>query len=119
VDDLVAAFKGATVVFHCATAAPSAENAKNKEIMYAVNVQGTWNVIEACKICHVPSLVYVSSASVVFSGQDLDGVDESIPLPKRHVDFYTETKVGFPSWQKILSSRNGANCFRLLQNVPC
>jgi len=92
VDDLVAAFKGATVVFHCATAAPSAENAKNKEIMYAVNVQGTWNVIEACKICHVPSLVYVSSASVVFSGQDLDGVDESIPLPKRHVDFYTETK---------------------------
>lgn len=29
-DDLVTAFKEAQVVFHCATAAPSAENAKNK-----------------------------------------------------------------------------------------
>ncbi|GJQ12561.1 hypothetical protein GpartN1_g4352.t1 [Galdieria partita] len=91
-DDLVTAFKGASVVFHCATAAPSAENAKNKEIMHAVNVEGTWNVIEACKFCHVHSLLYVSSASVVFRGQDLDGVDESIDVPKCHVDFYTETK---------------------------
>ncbi|GJD06314.1 Sterol-4-alpha-carboxylate 3-dehydrogenase, decarboxylating [Galdieria sulphuraria] len=91
-DDLVAAFKDASVVFHCATAAPSAENAKNKEIMYTVNVEGTRNVIEACKICHVRSLIYVSSASVVFRGQDLEGVDESIQIPKRHVDFYTETK---------------------------
>eukprot|EP00871_Galdieria_phlegrea_P004935 jgi/Galph1/5442/GphlegSOOS_G4067.1 len=91
-DDLVAAFKGAELVFHCATAAPSAENAKNKESMFAINVEGTKNVIAACKICHIKYLVYTSSASVVFCGQDLDGIDEMIPLPDHHVDYYTETK---------------------------
>lgn len=71
--------------------------------MYTVNVEGTWNVIEACKICQVRYLIYVSSASVVFSGQDLDGVDESMALPSRHVDYYTETKVSFhlANWNNI------------------
>lgn len=43
-------FAGRDVVFHCATAAPSAANASNKELMYAVNVRGTEHVVSACKV---------------------------------------------------------------------
>jgi len=55
---------GRDVVFHCATAAPSAANASNEDLMYAVNVRGTEHVVSACKAAGVPKLVYTSSASV-------------------------------------------------------
>lgn len=41
---------GRDVVFHCATASPSASNASNEELMYAVNVRGTEHVVAACKV---------------------------------------------------------------------
>ena len=60
---------GRDVVFHCATASPSAANALNEDLMYAVNVRGTEHVVAACKAAGVPRLVYTSSASVVFEGK--------------------------------------------------
>ena len=41
---------GRDIVFHCATASPSASNASNEELMYAVNVRGTEHVVAACKV---------------------------------------------------------------------
>ena len=82
------------VVFHCATAAPSASNAvSNQKLMYDVNVRGTQHIIAACQQLGVPSLVYTSSASVVFQGADLLDVNESTPLATKPMDFYTSTKV--------------------------
>ena len=43
------------------------------------NVVGTENVIAACRKHGVRRLIYTSSPSVVFTGHDLEGVDESIP----------------------------------------
>lgn len=83
---------GMDVVFHCATAAPSASNAvSNEKLMYDVNVVGTEHVIWACQQLGIPKLVYTSSASVVFEGRDLLDVDESAPYAKP-MDFYTNTK---------------------------
>jgi FlaA1/EpsC-like NDP-sugar epimerase len=48
---------GQQVVFHTATAAPSAANSLNEELMYAVNVKGTEHVIAACKANGVTKLV--------------------------------------------------------------
>ena len=45
-----------------------------------VNVEGTRNVIAACRDTGVQRLVYTSSPSVVYHGGDLSGVDESAPL---------------------------------------
>jgi nucleoside-diphosphate-sugar epimerase len=45
-----------------------------------VNVEGTRNVIAACRAAGVQRLVYTSSPSVVYHGGDLAGVDESAPL---------------------------------------
>jgi nucleoside-diphosphate-sugar epimerase len=56
------------------------------------NVTGTQHVISACKSCRVPLLIYTSSPSVVFSGKDMQGVDESVPYPDHYHAPYPQTK---------------------------
>jgi len=51
-----------------------------EEDFHRVNVEGTRNIIAACREAKVPRLVYTSSPSVVFSGADLRNTDESAPL---------------------------------------
>lgn len=47
---------------------------------FKINVEGTRNVIAACRAAGVRRLVYTSSPSVVYNGKNLAGVDESAPL---------------------------------------
>ncbi|CAG9463964.1 unnamed protein product [Pedinophyceae sp. YPF-701] len=90
---LVKALQGVDVVFHVATLSPTGANARNKKLMTQVNVDGTRTVVEACKKAGVGTLVYTSSSSVVFNGQDLVGCTEAQPYPDRFLDFYSETKM--------------------------
>ena len=59
---------------------------------YHTNVVGTQNVVAACKKCQIRTLVYTSSPSVVFNGQDMEGVNESMPYPQKFHTHYHETK---------------------------
>lgn len=43
------------------------------DMYYKVNVLGTRNLIAACQQAGVSTLVFTSSASVVFDGRDLKG----------------------------------------------
>jgi sterol-4alpha-carboxylate 3-dehydrogenase (decarboxylating) len=86
------------VVFHVATAAPTAANAHNEALMSAVNVGGTQNIVDACVACGVPRLIYTSSASVVFEGKDLVGADEARPYAAKPMDYYTHTKIEGGCW---------------------
>lgn len=105
-EDVVAAVEGVDVVVHVATATPTSENALDKELMDGVNVRGTYNVVEACRHAGVRRLVYTSSASVVFTGDDLDGVDEaSTPYASKPHDHYTATKI---EGERIVLAANGA-----------
>jgi 2-alkyl-3-oxoalkanoate reductase len=47
---------------------------------FRVNVEGTRNIVAACREAKVPRLVYTSSPSVVYNGGDLRNVNESAPL---------------------------------------
>jgi len=47
---------------------------------FRVNVEGTRNLLAACRDAKVPRLVYTSSPSVVYNGGDLRNVNESAPL---------------------------------------
>ncbi|RMD78199.1 MAG: NAD-dependent epimerase/dehydratase family protein, partial [Lentisphaerae bacterium] len=59
---------------------------------YQINVEGTANVIDACRKHHVRQLIYTSSPSVVFPMGDLRGVDESQPYPAEYTALYPQTK---------------------------
>jgi nucleoside-diphosphate-sugar epimerase len=84
-----AAAQGMDVIFH--TAAVASLWGRRSEF-YAINVQGTQNIIQACIAQRVPKLVYTSSPSVTFSGADQCGVDESTPIPDSFLAYYPQTK---------------------------
>ncbi len=79
----------ATAVFHVAARAGVWGHWKE---FYRTNYLGTCNVIKACRICKVPSLVYTSSPSVIFDGRDMEGADETVPYPDTYHAHYPRTK---------------------------
>lgn len=83
------ACEGMDVVFH--VAALTGIWGPEREF-HSINVEGTRNVIEACRANGVPNLVYTSSPSVVFGRDELRGVDESHPYPRRYLASYPRTK---------------------------
>jgi nucleoside-diphosphate-sugar epimerase len=59
---------------------------------YAVNTEGTCNVLAACRQHGVARLVYTSSPSVTFDGSDQCGVDETVPYSQRWLCHYPHSK---------------------------
>jgi len=86
---VLSAVQGCDVVFHVAA---KAGIWGPHEDYYRANVIGTQNVIAACYRGHIDRLVYTSSPSVVFNGQDMEGVDESAPYPRHFEASYPQTK---------------------------
>jgi len=86
--DLTAAFRGHDVVIH--SAAKAGVWGDRAEYLQT-NVEGTRNVVAACRGAGVPRLVYTSSPSVVFDGHDHESVTER-PYPDRYEAAYPETK---------------------------
>jgi nucleoside-diphosphate-sugar epimerase len=58
----------------------------------AVNVEGLRNLLEACKGTMVQRFVHLSSLGV-YAARHHYGTDENEPLPERHIDGYTQSKV--------------------------
>lgn len=87
--DVLRACENCGIVFHVAA---KAGIWGNYEDFYKVNVDGTRNVIQACRKTPIARLVYTSSPSVVFDGHDMEGVDESVPYAPYYKAFYPETK---------------------------
>jgi nucleoside-diphosphate-sugar epimerase len=59
---------------------------------YKTNVIGTQNIVSACRDKNIKWLIYTSSASVVFDGNDIKWGNESLPYPSRPISYYTGTK---------------------------
>ncbi|MCZ6803838.1 MAG: NAD-dependent epimerase/dehydratase family protein [Proteobacteria bacterium] len=89
-DDINAAVKDCDVVFHVAA---KAGVWGDYDDYYQANVVATKNVIDACKKNNIHYLVYTSTPSVVFDGNDEDGINESAPYAKKYFNAYQETKV--------------------------
>ena len=58
----------------------------------AVNVEQLRVLLDACKGKKLSRFIHVSSLGV-YEGRHHYGSDESVPLPKRHADGYTQSKV--------------------------
>jgi nucleoside-diphosphate-sugar epimerase len=86
VSDAVA---GCAAVFHVAAlAAVSGPYSQ----FHNTNVIGTEQIIASCRKHRVEKLIYTSSPSVVFDGQDQEGIDESVPYPASYLAHYPQTK---------------------------
>ncbi|XP_072236270.1 short-chain dehydrogenase/reductase family 42E member 1 [Leuresthes tenuis] len=85
---------GVDCVFHIASYGMSGREQLNRDLIEAVNVQGTQNILKACIQHGVSRLVYTSTFNVVFGGQEIENGDESLPyLPLHlHPDHYSRTK---------------------------
>jgi nucleoside-diphosphate-sugar epimerase len=89
-DVLFRAVQGVDVVFHVAALAGIWGSWPT---YHRINVQGTTNIIEACRNAKVPFLVYTSTPSVVFNGEDICGGDEGLPYGRDFLCHYAKSKV--------------------------
>jgi nucleoside-diphosphate-sugar epimerase len=83
------AVDGCQTVFHTAAKAGIWGSDQDYE---RINVQGTHNVIAACRAHGSRRIIYSSSPSVVFNGLDMEGADESVPYSARFEAAYPRTK---------------------------
>ena len=88
---LVEACRETETVVHCASVVQT-RNTDRKE-MWEVNHGGTLNVLEACRRGGVPKLVHISSASVVYEGNDIEDGDESLPYSGAALSAYADSKI--------------------------
>ncbi len=88
-DKMIQVCKGKDAVFH--VAAKVGLWGKYKDF-YKTNVDGSENVIRACLAHQVKSLIFTSSASVVFNGTSIEGGNESLLYPLKPMSNYTATK---------------------------
>lgn len=59
---------------------------------HSINVKGTQHVLDACRAGGVSRLVYTSSPSVTFDGEDQCGLSESVPYARRFLCHYPRSK---------------------------
>jgi 2-alkyl-3-oxoalkanoate reductase len=83
------ACEGIDIIFHVASKAGIWGSYKD---FYDTNVTGTANIVYACKTLKIKRLIYTSTASVVFDGNDIEGSNESLPYPSHPLSHYTTTK---------------------------
>lgn len=65
---------------------------KSEEEIFSVNVEGTKNIIQACKEQKIKFLVFTSSLDAIFSGKPLVDIDERISYPENHSTSYCTSK---------------------------
>tara|TARA_R110001583_G_scaffold112917_3_gene263103 strand:+ start:42210 stop:43292 length:1083 start_codon:yes stop_codon:yes gene_type:complete len=97
------AMKECDVIFHVAS---KAGVWGDKESYFKANVEGTENIIQACIAHNIAHLIYTSTPSVTFTGNDEAGIDESTPYASQFLNFYGLSKA--LAEQKVLSSNSEA-----------
>ena len=88
-DTLMKATEGCDIVFH---AAAKVDPWGAYKPFHRTNVVGTENVLTSMRRNGVPKLIFTSTPSVVHSGGDLAGVNESEPYPEHFEAAYPQTK---------------------------
>lgn len=104
-DLLQAALKGADGVFHFA-ALWLLQCHEFPRAAFDVNIQGTFNVLEACRDARVARLVYSSSASV-YGDAVREPMEEDHPFNNRN--FYGATKIAGEAMARAFHHRYGVD----------
>jgi nucleoside-diphosphate-sugar epimerase len=90
-DRLAALCEGVTTVFHNASLVHTKHN--REDDVWSVNLGGSRSVLRACWKARVKKLVYVSTASAVYEGRDIERGDESLPYARKSQAPYADSKI--------------------------
>lgn len=101
-DAVKKALVGATTVFHNASIVHTKRNLEDR--VWAVNLGGSRNILRACQELGVKKLVYVSSASAVYEGNDILAGDESMRYSTISQAPYADSKIAA---EKEILAANG------------
>ena len=108
---LRAACSGVQTVFHTAAAIAllggKHVSAGYRAVAWSTNVQGTENVISACRANKVGRLLYTSSVDVCFDGTPSPDMDQSTPYAAKPASVYQETKIEAERRVLAASGRDG------------
>ena len=107
---MVEACRGVEAVFHVAGVEGITGAWKH---YFENNTLGTRLVVEGCLAHGVGRLVYTSSPSVVFDGRSQEGVDESVPYPKRWMCHYAHSKALAEQHVLAANGKGGLLCCAL------
>ncbi|ACA87427.1 2-alkyl-3-oxoalkanoate reductase [Shewanella woodyi] len=86
---VIEAMKGCDLVFHVAS---KAGVWGSKLSYFSPNVAGAAHIIQGCKQLGIANLVYTSTPSVTFAGEDEAGLDETAPYAETFLNYYGESK---------------------------
>lgn len=90
-DAVIRGCEGVDSIIHNASLVHTKHN--RVEDVWAVNLDGTKHIIEACKTHKIPRMVYVSSASVSYEGKDIENGDETQPYTTVSQAPYADSKM--------------------------
>ncbi len=96
------ACRGVDTIFHNASLVHTKQN--KQDIVWAVNLGGTENMLEAAREHGVKRFIYVSSGSVVYEGKDIENGDESMPYASVSQAPYADSKIAA---EKLVLEHNG------------
>ncbi len=96
------ACKGVDTIIHNASIVHTKQN--KKDVVWAVNLGGTENMLRAAQQRGVKRFVYISSGSVVYEGKDIENGDESLPYSSVSQAPYADSKIAA---EKYVLAENG------------
>ena len=111
-DSLIHAFQGVDIVYHvagCVEIKPG-----NEELVYDINVNGTKNVLRACRKCGVKRLVYMGSVDTYVPAENGEVMHETNYYdPDELEGTYAKTKAEATAWVLNYNGKGG------LETVVC
>ena len=96
------ACRGVDTIIHNASIVHTKQN--KQDVIWAVNLGGTENMLEAARQNEVPRFIYISSGSVVYEGKDIENGDESLPYSSISQAPYADSKI---EAEKLTLADNG------------
>jgi len=99
---VIEACRGVDTVIHNASIVHTKQN--KGDVVWAVNLGGTENMLEAARQNDVPRFIYISSGSVVYEGKDIENGDESLPYSSVSQAPYADSKI---EAEKLTLADNG------------
>lgn len=101
-DAVVDACRGVDTIVHNASIVHTKWN--KEEIVWAVNLGGTENMLEGARRNGVSRFIYISSGSVVYEGKDIENGDETLPYASVSQAPYADSKI---QAEKLVLAANG------------